>query len=1046
MSLKYRIRLSADRVIGPFSKEEVAELYQKSHINGNEECQLFPVGPWKNIRSIPSLEDIFQERTENLPTEKPIESTNSFQNKDYNEFKFNKGEINDVDYSEIKKRLDEKEKRNSQAAKTVAEPMEPELEKTIVHKRQNIEDLEKTRINLNRASLPIKKNRDEIQQEQLEDEKEKQSKEVEIRENLKEQINEKTQMIDLNSILPSINTEVRAAEIDFSLKEKVEESAERSVYRKLEQEKLDKMATVAMAQRLKAEEAAKKNVKKGMKPIVAFAFIAIIYVLLTPDEAPVSKEPIYAPINFPITLEYEDATKSKIALQKGREAYALNNYQGKLFASQNFTESLQNQFKGNEALSDLILAYAEILENAKDEKAAANTLYKLILLSENKTFSDVKIVTGSALFYYKIGKFQTGINLIKNFFRAKGKATPKLLAYYLELLLSAGDFTEATKIATKLNELEPKPYEAYLALSRYYDSDEKKDLGEKVIYQGLKVYPKSVPLILRQADYFLKSNSIEKFQATLLKCSKLASERSPAYLAKYYMQVGFLNAAKNKTKDAALFFKKSLQITESDDLRATLANLEVEGDKFSQNLIIESKIIELVKKAEIEIKNKNFEAASTFSVEAVDANPDYVPAILQHVRIQLSRGLFDAALFSLNHILEKQAQNSQVKKMLIETYIKALRLEDAQKLLLELSKTKYSFTAPYASLMGRIFEAKNNTALAIRWYSEALTRNPISDADMFSLAKVYFKAKKFEDAKKQLGKALTLDPKNVDYIALQAEILFEQDSPDVALGYLRDAIGDLGDDPLLVSMIAKFYYKSGQTKEFQTYYKKIIGMSKKDENFFEFLIYASKLEDNKTDFINYSKELLKINPGNLALQMEVAEFYIRQKNYAEAQAALLQIEDKLKSYPKLYFLMAKIAILQGDIPKAKEMADKEKLSNPTLETSFIIQGEVAMAQKDYREATLMYEKAISINPKSVDALLAIGGIKLGQNHHSEALDLLLLAYKYDKNNPEVSKQLGYAYKAAGQRALGRERLEDYLKLNPGAPDRDVIDALIRSLK
>jgi cytochrome c-type biogenesis protein CcmH/NrfG len=138
--------------------------------------------------------------------------------------------------------------------------------------------------------------------------------------------------------------------------------------------------------------------------------------------------------------------------------------------------------------------------------------------------------------------------------------------------------------------------------------------------------------------------------------------------------------------------------------------------------------------------------------------------------------------------------------------------------------------------------------------------------------------------------------------------------------------------------------------------------------------------------------------------------------------------------------------LQKDIPRAKVMAEKEKLYNPDSEISYNILGEVSMAQKDTREALSYYEKALSLNPKSIDALLAMGEIKLSQNHNSEALDLLLMAYKQDIHNPELSKQLGMAYRAAGQRALGKERLEDYLKLNPGAEDRAQIEAIIRSLK
>ena len=55
MSVKYRIRLENDRVIGPFVEDEIIELFEKDHINGTEKCQIFPIGEWK---SIPTFETI----------------------------------------------------------------------------------------------------------------------------------------------------------------------------------------------------------------------------------------------------------------------------------------------------------------------------------------------------------------------------------------------------------------------------------------------------------------------------------------------------------------------------------------------------------------------------------------------------------------------------------------------------------------------------------------------------------------------------------------------------------------------------------------------------------------------------------------------------------------------------------------------------------------------------------------------------------------------------------------------------------------------------
>jgi tetratricopeptide (TPR) repeat protein len=348
--------------------------------------------------------------------------------------------------------------------------------------------------------------------------------------------------------------------------------------------------------------------------------------------------------------------------------------------------------------------------------------------------------------------------------------------------------------------------------------------------------------------------------------------------------------------------------------------------------------------------------------------------------------------------------------------------------------------------MGDLNVANLNNSLAARWYNEAINRDPLSDYDLYQLAKIFLKIKKFNESKTRIAKALVLDPKNSDYLALNAEILFEQDNTDTAIGYLRYAIADIGENPKLLSAIATLYYKSNQTKEFQNYYKRIQQLPKKDEGFYEFLIYASKLEDKKVDYINYSRELLKLNPGNLKVRLDLGELFAESKRYPEAIDEFNEVRSRLVSYPKVHYMLAKVYLAQGDVKKAKEMALKELNLNPALDSAYFIVGEVYKAEGEYQEAILKYEMAISLNPRSVDALMSLAWIRLAQNYASESLELYNRAMREDKNNPEIHKQLGYAYKAAGQRALAKEKFEDYLKLSPAAVDKEQIELQIKNLQ
>lgn len=1079
MSLKYRIRLQNSRVIGPFTTEEIGELYLKNHINGDEACQQFPIGDWQSLSSFPNLISLIQKiKNQNLTvtkTEMPAEqkmeeaSSNLTQSgvKTFKEFKFGKNVDLDIDYEALEKKYG----TEKPSAGAVSEVEDDETDKTRIVKKgpgKLMPETDKTVVIPSKALVPKKettetRNRNEIEKK-LKKKEAEESKEVERVPTQEELANEKTEFLNLAQILPTINAQLSVSEIELDQKARIEENQERMRLKELQeqeeneedqedegnedtnQDELEFEQKINGRDELRSAKKPGKKRKKGMSLIVALAFLGIFYVLLTPDEKAKITGPHFLDVKFPLTQEYENKTGASEALVKGRTLYSKNTYMGRVLASGSYIDSLQKQFSNNEALGELILTYSELMDNAKEPKAAGGTIYKLIQLSENKMLSDLNVVTGTALFYGKIGKYQTGINLVKNYFRAKNPASSKLLAYYLDLLINAGELVEARKTFEVLKKTPKKPFEAYYLLAHFYEVDDKLADARVIIDEGLKYYPNSVLLLLKSADYLFKDQSQKKYEEVLKKVSQINSEASPVFTAKFYYHMGLLSALKKKNSEATSFFKKSLAIKESDELRSMLSGLDIGGDKFAQSLILESKVLDLIKKAKIELKNKNLEGAFSFSIEAVDASPDYVPAILLQTQLQLKRGLFDSAIDTLQRAISNNPLNNVLKKNMVLAYLKAYKFEDAQKMMIDFSQTKYAFGSEYASLMGDFYLGQNNIPLSVRWYSEALRRDPLSDYDMFQLSKIYLRLKKFNDAKSRLAKALLLDPKNPEYLAVNAEILFEQDNTDTGIGYLRDAISEIGEDPKLLSAIASLYYKSGQIKEFNNYHKRIRELPKKDESFYEFLIYAAKLEEKADDYITYSRELLKLNPGYLKVRLDLGEFLFGLKRYPEAISEFEEVRTRIVSYPKVHYMLAKVYLEMNDVAKAKEMALKELELNPGLDTAYFIVGEVARIEKNYSEAVIKYEKAISLNPKSVEALMAMGWIRLAQNYANEAIELYNQALKEDRSNPEIHKQMAFAYKAVGQRALAKEKFDDYLKLSPGASDREQIEAQIRNLQ
>ena len=75
--------------------------------------------------------------------------------------------------------------------------------------------------------------------------------------------------------------------------------------------------------------------------------------------------------------------------------------------------------------------------------------------------------------------------------------------------------------------------------------------------------------------------------------------------------------------------------------------------------------------------------------------------------------------------------------------------------------------------------------------------------------------RKYPNARINLAKAIELDPLNIDYKVVWAKILYELESSDTAIGYLRDLLKEHPDNPKILADIAIYYYKSGQINDFE---------------------------------------------------------------------------------------------------------------------------------------------------------------------------------------------------------------------------------------
>lgn len=1077
MSAKYRVKLENNRIVGPFAPEQIAELFERGHISDESPCQEFPAGDWLRVDGFEALKDAILKRLSGasantkttseasivkmmVPKKKvnkqlqeklsgatsgPEVPAGDDEVEKLSEFKFEKGATALVDYDELEKRY---QKRKLKETKSKEDPVGevqdndnegfPSLEKTRVIKRARPD--QKNNLDATRVIHPRKGNdSDEGHSVNLRDVIEERGAQVKEAPLEEENVDTKeaTEFLNVGSMLPALREKAAQAEHDIASLSQ-QEGFGKNINENEDTEVAD-------------DEELEDGERKGMKPIVLIAFIVVFWFLFFDEEEKVA--PPIAPqrvsIQFPSQSEYLDEAKSKQALSEGLEALSKQNYLSLVSAAKLFRISLFHKFQDNPALGHLIMVYARLYPNASSKLEASTTLFNLVRVAQDRLLTDPNIAIGTAEFYLNAKKYLTAVNTIENYLRVSKSPTVTMLSVYLEGLVKSGRLEDSREAFEKLQGLNPLPVEAYVNMAEYLELDEQLIKAKEIVERGLKSYPNSVRLLLKRADFLLRTAELKPYEETLKRIEELRAEQCPVYYASFLEHMGNASVLGGKFKLAANFYKESLDIRESPDLRTRLANLSVGGDQASQALIKESQIHELMKKARFAMKSFDWESAFVYAIEASDMNPLFIDSNLLLVEIQNKRGFYSAALATLLRLKKKFPTSIEINSRLVETYISSFRFNDAITTINEFAQIKDAVNTPsYASMLGRYYYASGNDAVAVKWLTEATNRDPLADDDLYLMARIYIKNGKYNDGKLMLSKALTLDPLNVIYQTLYAQVLYDQDGADTAIGYLRDIFKSNKDNPQILGEIAKYYYKSGQIKEFNIYRDRIEKLGTKDESFYRFMIYASEINQKPDKVLEYARELVKINPGDVVTYMKIGEYLVKQGRHEQAIEAYNQVKDRLESYPKINYLIAQAYFEMDNMEKAYEFAELEIKNNPKIPQGYFMAGQVLAKReatsKNVTAAMRMLERAVTIDYGYADALIALANLKRRQNSFDQARELLLRALKVEQNNPVIHRELGHVYRAVGQGSLAAESFKTYLTLLPSAGDRSEIEALIRA--
>lgn len=1079
---KYRIRLSNGRVIGPFEKSQLFELKAKGHIKGGEEAQVFPTGNWGPIEHAEFWAELFDDNKTKVPQKEtaPKEDTfiidltklrNQKQEKEIEEL--DHGTLAPVEQltetvrmapSESKRTLEELEDKKPESKPEPAPVKEPtqvtvsetgfELDSPTlddeIHEKEN-ESYNKTIINpvaqqeIDRMRRAQKQAEDQKAAEEAERLKEEEDAKklalIIAQDTAPVSSDDSTQMVRLDKTGLMDEAYEQELEIEEELK---------AVQKKRAKEEKEAREAEGSEEDDEEEEAAASKAKKK-KLIIIAAALAIAYVVLFPEEKP--KKPPFQNIEpkivFPIPFDQADPQKGKVEFNRAIQLFNQGTYPALVKAGLSFKASYENDLDNLTSLNYLVRTYAEELKYSSDKTGDAQTLFNIIQTKRSLLMQDPNGVIGLNLFYVAINKNDAAVDVIQKYLKLSPKnVTQDLFAVYLMSLIRQGKLDLAKQFYTALTKAPDKNRYTYAAMIDYLLLNQEREEAMTLLDEAIKKNPKNVYFLLEKAQLLITQRKVKEVIPLIKKSDALNLEYNNINRAKYLELKGLVYAIEGKQKEATGYLGQSLKLQDSEELRMTLADLQEseEGNTETDKLIRESKAYKLLLVAKDFYDKHNYELAMSTAAKASDASPGHIPSDLFLAKVQLRLGLAKQALDTLHSLANKYPDDKSINLAYVDALVDSYKFNEAKNRIQIISASEYRDTWEYASVNAKLHMKMGDPLQAMMWLKNSINMNPLNDEDIFLMAKILQKKGNFDSARIMINKCIELDPINPDYRIAYAQLIYETQDDQAAIGYLLSLQEEFGENPKIMSEIAIFYFRAGKVKDYQEVRAKLEKLHSSDKSLYEFLIKAAMMDERYAEVPGLVEKLLAIEPGDLESMMTAGKVLFEDKKFVEAAKWFKRVQDKLPTYPQVLFYVAKIDMEANDLDGAMKKIQDDMKENGETDADLVFMAQIHAKKEEYVEAENLFKRAQKLNPRSYDAIVGLADLSTKRNNDDLALDLYKRAMKLKQDEADVHRKIGDVYRKLGQGSLAIESYKMYLEMEPEAPEKANLEAYINLMK
>lgn len=328
--------------------------------------------------------------------------------------------------------------------------------------------------------------------------------------------------------------------------------------------------------------------------------------------------------------------------------------------------------------------------------------------------------------------------------------------------------------------------------------------------------------------------------------------------------------------------------------------------------------------------------------------------------------------------------------------------------------------------------AKANMALgrkkeAMEYLSNYIKSSPTDSAAWYELGMLYFNSKQYPNAAKALERAAQLMKRPT---------------------------------PELYKLIGSCYMITGDTAQATGFYENARNTDKNDKEVVGVLVVCYRFAKDSRKLLGILSELLRMEPGNEAVRLELADIYINDLKYNDATKLLEEALQKKECDVALRLKLASIYEKQSDQKKwlfhlqaaskcnpkdgellfqigryyfgqqnrlqAERYLKRALVVDKKLPAANFMLGSILLERREYKSAGVFLSRAVSIDGQNLDYRVALADAFYKQEMYTDAFKVIGPVVSAEKIRPDALRMIGLLYKAMGNPDTAKQILENAL--------------------